>query len=213
DVVTSLITQAPAAPDATPPTQPGGLDAEADAFFAGKLELNWSPATESDTGSWLGGYRVYRGDVLVGQTFGTRFTDFVPTAGDHTSAVAAFNVAGAEGDRATVAVTAGTSAGSGDGLRAEYFNNKDLAGDPVVTRIDPAIDFNWDSGPPADGLGADGFSARWSGQVESAHAAGTLTYTFTTLSNDGIRVWIDGELVIDSWKNGGGQLNTAAIEL
>ena len=52
-----------------------------------------------------------------------------------------------------------------NGLKASYFNNAKLEGDPILNRIDPGIDFNWWEETPADSLDDDNFSIRWTGVV------------------------------------------------
>ena len=64
-----------------------------------------------------------------------------------------------------------------------------------VTRTE-AVDFNWGGGSPSAELPADNFSARWEGRLE---APATGAYAFQTNSDDGVRVWINGVLVIDNW--------------
>jgi hypothetical protein len=92
----------------------------------------------------------------------------------------------------------------GGGLKAEYFNNRDLSGEQVLTRIDPQIDFSWGSGDvpgensPDESINVDNFSARWSGELEIDI---TDTYTFHITANAGFRLWLDGELIIDLWEN------------
>ncbi len=79
--------------------------------------------------------------------------------------------------------------------RAEYFANRDLTGRPALVRDDPHINFDWGGGPPAGGLPVDDFSARWTRAPN--FSAGT--YRFYALVDDGARLWIDGNLVIDQW--------------
>jgi PA14 domain len=81
------------------------------------------------------------------------------------------------------------------GLKAEYFDYTDLTG-KVAERIDQTVDFDWDQSEPVPGVGED-FSVRWTGVVTPQH---TETYTFNTRTDDGVRLWIDGELVIDDWR-------------
>ena len=81
------------------------------------------------------------------------------------------------------------------GLKAEYFDYTDLTG-KVAERIDQTVDFDWDQGEPVPGVGDD-FSVRWTGVITPQH---TETYTFVTRSDDGVRLWIDGVLVIDDWR-------------
>jgi glucose/arabinose dehydrogenase len=96
-----------------------------------------------------------------------------------------------------------------NGLTATYFDNKDLTG-ATVTRVDPAIDFVWGSAAPAPGIGADTFSVRWSGEIEAPTSA---TYTFTTVSNDGVRLWVNGIRIVNNWTNHGTTENTGTIAL
>jgi predicted alpha-1,2-mannosidase len=83
----------------------------------------------------------------------------------------------------------------GDGLGAEYFGTMDLSGEPF-RRVDPVIDFDWKEGSPAGGVPAEKFSVRWTGKVR-AEADGT--YYFTTFTDDGVRLWVDGKLLVDAW--------------
>jgi hypothetical protein len=77
----------------------------------------------------------------------------------------------------------------------EYFNSHDLSGSPAVVRSDAALDLNWGWDAPALGVNPDNFSVRWSGMFP--FEAGR--YRFTTTSDDGVRVFIDGQRVIDAW--------------
>lgn len=86
---------------------------------------------------------------------------------------------------------------SGGGLRAEYFGDPGLK-EPKEVRIDANVDFNWGLEAPADSVGADGFSVRWTGRIEPAYDE---KYTFYTITDDGVRLWVDGELLIDSWRD------------
>jgi hypothetical protein len=100
--------------------------------------------------------------------------------------------------------------GNGDGLSGFYFNNIDLNGTPV-TRIDPIINFLGIGGQiPIPGVGPDWWSARWTGKV-LPRASGN--YTFTTGSDDGIRLWVDGKLLVDNWTYHGYTENSGTIYL
>ena len=89
--------------------------------------------------------------------------------------------------------------GAVTGLKAEYFKSTTFTGTPEV-RMEPRIAYNWGEGIPIDRLSADNFTVRWTGYIQPEH---TETYTFTVGADDGARVWIDGDLVVDTWAAGG----------
>jgi hypothetical protein len=93
-------------------------------------------------------------------------------------------------------VTASTKAG-GTGLRGEYFDTPDLTG-PALTRIDPTVNFEWGSGAPVASVAPGTYSARWTGQVFTFE---TGQYSFFTTADDGVRLWVNGQLVIDRWSD------------
>jgi len=64
---------------------------------------------------------------------------------------------------------------SAQGLRAEYYASSDLSGNPIVTRVDPQIDFDWNHASPVEGLAQDAFSVRWSGTI-TPPAAGDYAF-------------------------------------
>ncbi|MGI8835346.1 MAG: PA14 domain-containing protein [Pyrinomonadaceae bacterium] len=90
---------------------------------------------------------------------------------------------------ATVPVTAGT------GLQAQYFDNMNFT-DLKVTRTDASVNFDWGGGTPDPSVGIDTFTVRWQGKVEPQYAQ---TYTFYTETDDGVRLWVNGQLLIDKW--------------
>ncbi len=83
------------------------------------------------------------------------------------------------------------------GLKATYFNNVNLQGDAVLTRIDPAIDFNWTLFPPSDGVNLDFYSVRWEGLLTGPQ---TGDCKIGLDGNDGFRLYLDDQLVIDNWQ-------------
>jgi len=83
------------------------------------------------------------------------------------------------------------------GLQAEYFNNITLEGEPALTRIDPVIDFRWTLfSPDQEKINYDFYSARWTGKLKAPE---TGTFKIGIKGNDGYRVYINGELVVDNW--------------
>ncbi|MEM1319190.1 MAG: PA14 domain-containing protein [Bacteroidota bacterium] len=83
----------------------------------------------------------------------------------------------------------------GDGLKATYYDNLNF-NNPVLERIDATIDFDWGTGSPASGIGANTYSVRWEGQIEVPR---TGAYAFYTTSDDGVRLWVDGKLMVENW--------------
>ncbi len=106
-----------------------------------------------------------------------------------------------------------TALGAGAGVKAEYFDNLDLAGEPIFTRVDDVIDFDWGQESPDPLLDVDDFSARWTAELE---VPATDTYTFNTIRDilDGVRLWVDGKLIIENWPGDDTDLDDRAdIEL
>lgn len=81
------------------------------------------------------------------------------------------------------------------GFLAEYFNNAFLDGVPALTRLDSYIDFDWGTDLITNEA-ADFVSARWYGKVK---APSTEEYTFIVSADDGVRLYIEGLLVVDRW--------------
>ncbi len=96
----------------------------------------------------------------------------------------------------------------GTGITGKYYKKKDFKS-LKLTRIDPQINFNWGKGRPYKKIGKDKFSIRWTGKV---YADYNELYTFYADANDGVKVWIDGALIINHWANGAG-MHTGKISL
>jgi len=90
------------------------------------------------------------------------------------------------------------SFGEKQGLHADYFNNKDLAGTPVVERVDKKIDFDWNVNPPNRMTMKTNFSARWTGILNVPESG---KYLLSLTGDDGYRLFIDNKLIIDMWQN------------
>ncbi len=93
---------------------------------------------------------------------------------------------------ATVSIIVGTA---GSGLKGEYFNNADFSS-LQLTRTDAQVNFDWGTGSPHASIGADTFSARWSGVLLVPE---TGSYAFSTLNSDGVRLFVNGVAVIDQF--------------
>jgi len=88
-----------------------------------------------------------------------------------------------------------TEATESNGLLANYFFGVNLKR-VVLERIDSNIDFNWNEFAPAAEVATNYFSARWTGKVQPLY---TGTYTFHITSDNGRRVWVNNQLIIDKW--------------
>lgn len=78
----------------------------------------------------------------------------------------------------------------------EYFANTNLSGSPALTGTTSEVNFNWGFNSPAAGFPADRFSVRW---VRTLSLEGGR-YRFTTITDDGVRLWVNNALVIDQWR-------------
>jgi phage tail-like protein len=96
------------------------------------------------------------------------------------------------------------------GLRGDYYDGINF--DRLMqVRIDPVVDFDWKSHSPIpETMPIDVFSVRWSGQVQPEHSE---IYTFHTLSDDGVRLWVAGRLLVDNWTDHGITENRGKIAL
>jgi hypothetical protein len=93
-------------------------------------------------------------------------------------------------------ISSGTAANPPTGnWSASYWNNRSPQGSPAVTRSESEINYDWGSGSPAPSIDNDNWSARWTSNIN--FPAGT--YRFVATMDDGMRVWVDGALLVDSW--------------
>lgn len=93
-------------------------------------------------------------------------------------------------------VPTATPTARADAWRGEYFANRDLVGAPRLTRDDPQISFNWGTSAPVAGMPSDDFSVRWTRTIWLPGG----TYRFAAYVDDGVRVWLNGDLIINQWR-------------
>ncbi len=105
------------------------------------------------------------------------------------------HVIGAASPVAPAAPAPTQRAGTSASWTGKYYNNQNLSGDPVLTRQDAVIDFDWDSGSPDTSVTNDSFSVTWTASVTFE----TGTYRFTAVADDGVRVYVDDTLVLEDW--------------
>ncbi len=94
--------------------------------------------------------------------------------------------------------------GVGAGLTGEYWTNTTSAAftnlafnvPPTLTRTDAVVNFHWNTNGPDPRIGQTVFTARWVGSVEPQY---NETYTFSVTADDGVRLWVNGQLLVDAW--------------
>jgi hypothetical protein len=97
-----------------------------------------------------------------------------------------------------VVISEGSISSSHRGLLGEYYAGiLEPSSEPLFSRLDKRIDFDWKYSSPSWKLKADGFSVRWTGWLKPARSD---YYTIYSKSDDGCRVWIGGALIIDRWR-------------
>jgi beta-glucosidase len=116
-----------------------------------------------------------------------------------------------DGEPLTGTVVASPGDASVRGFQAEYFTNPNLEGKPAVVRVENEINI-LNANSPAAGISGEKYSVRWSGKLR---APATGNYTFAFRGDDGFRVLLDGQSIINAWDRGGtrtfhGQANLEA---
>jgi beta-glucosidase len=97
-----------------------------------------------------------------------------------------------------------------NGLLGEYFNNIDLKGEPALKRVDRQINFDWQEKAPGSGLGIDNFSVRWTGKLVPSAAR---EIDLIAMSDDGMRIWFDGKLLLDDWKDHAPEIKRMSLKV
>ncbi|MGH7971775.1 MAG: PA14 domain-containing protein, partial [Limisphaerales bacterium] len=119
--------------------------------------------------------------------------------------------------RASIAIYPSATA-NGTGLTGQYFTNSSSTysnsanfkpANLVMTRVDPTVDFVW--GTTTSPITNSGYyTVRWTGQVEPEYSE---TYYFDANTDDGVRVWVNNQIVIDSWVSRGAADSIGTISL
>ncbi|MBS1859721.1 MAG: hypothetical protein JST11_30395 [Acidobacteria bacterium] len=187
--------------DTVPPTTP--VLTAAVARGPGQVDLTWTGSTDN---VGVAGYQIIRNGAAVATVQGTAYSDMTVAPGTvYSYVIRAFDAAGnysLPSNQISVSTPAapgpGTCPGPATGaFTGCYYNDLDLSGTPALVRTDNQINFDWGTGSPAASIIPNNFSARWQGYFQFAQG----TYSFTAMGSDGIRLYIDGNLVLDRWRD------------
>jgi len=102
-----------------------------------------------------------------------------------------------------------TTSVESNGLLGSYYNGVNFQ-NLVLQRIDSTVNFNWGEFSPGSTVNLDNYSARWTGKIQPRY---TGTYTFYINSDNGRKVWIDNQLIVDKWTNEYGVTYSGTIDL
>ena len=152
-----------------------------------------------------------RGATISGATSATLTLTSVQLSDAGFYTVVVSNAGGSvTSSQAQLVVTAtAVAAGTGSGLRGLYYDNTDFSA-LRCPALDGPINFDWGTGSPDGSVGADTFSVRWTGQVQPRYSQ---TYTFYTTTDDGVRLWVNGVLLVDHWADQGATEWSGSIAL
>jgi glucose/arabinose dehydrogenase/regulation of enolase protein 1 (concanavalin A-like superfamily) len=177
----------------TPPPAVAISAPTAGSFYYGPLVLTLN-ATASSANGDIVKVEYYSGETKLGEATRAPY-QFVWEAGLGSYEIRAFatDITGQTGQSAIVPFT--VIGASAQGLLGEYFDNMNLTARRMV-RFDPTVNFDWGTDSPGPLIGPDSFSVRWTGQIRPRFSQ---TYTFTVTADDGVRLWVDGRLIVDQW--------------
>ena len=207
----SLAVQDTGTPDVTTPviaTQPANLSVTAGQTASFAIAASVSATLTYQWQSAPAGSLTFAGIVGATSSAYTIASTTTGQSGTQFRCVVTNSAGTATSNAATLTVNA-VGVGSGAGLTGTYFASIDFTGTGLV-RTDATVDFDWGNGSPTSGVGVDYFSVRWTGQVQVQFSE---TYTFTTQSDDGVRLWVNGQQLVDNWTNHAPIENSGTITL
>ncbi|MBP7690045.1 MAG: LysM peptidoglycan-binding domain-containing protein [Thermoflexales bacterium] len=184
---------------------------------ADNYSVRWTRSVYFKTGTyrfsvkWSGGVRMYVDGVPVLDAWASgadaKTPEVVLGAGNHTLVLEFHKISGQgsiylswqgvpppPGPQPTP-IPGATPVASSSAWTGYYFGNQYLD-DLKFTRIDPSIDFNWDRSSPGTGVPRDLWSARW---ISTQYFASAGLYEFYAQVDDGVRIYVDNNLVVNDW--------------
>lgn len=189
------------------------------ATFSGRLDVygvaaGWvaAPAISPNGGSFSGSTVVTISDSTAGASLfytldgSTPTTNSMPYTGSFTVTnttvvkVKAVKAGYVDSPVSGATFLNSSALGNGTGLLGAYYSNqaKTFNNPATLTRTDSVVNFNWGTGSPAASVSADTFTVRWTGSVQPLVSD---TYTFYTTADDGVRLWVNNQLIVDDWQD------------
>ncbi len=172
-------------------------------FNAGRYRL--TTLTDDGTRVWVDNQIVI--DQWHDQTAARWSGDVTLSAGLHLVKMEYYNHSGA----GSAALTIAPVPGSAEVWRSEFFDNTNLAGNPVLARDDLETNFDWGTAAPGAGISSSG---NWSARFTSKRFAGLAGYyTVSATADDGVRVYVDNTALIDEWHDNAALTFAATVYL
>ncbi|HEX8422814.1 MAG TPA: PA14 domain-containing protein, partial [Pyrinomonadaceae bacterium] len=168
--------------------------------------IQFNAGGSTDTDGTIASYVWNFGDGTNGS--GATPTHAYASYGAYTATLTVTDDRGAQSSAATT-VNISTPSGNGSGLRGRYFDQIDF-NDFKMSRVDATLNFDWGSGAPHASMGSETFAVQWTGQVVPRYSE---TYTFYTHSDDGVKLWVNQQLLIDNWMDHAFTENSGQITL
>jgi uncharacterized protein YkwD len=190
--------------DTQPPSTPNLVSAVAKSST--EVDLTWYAATDN---VGVTGYQITRNGSIIGSVSGSivSYADTAVTSGNaYTYSIKAFDAAGNYSSASnavpvttplTPAPSTSCSVPATGAFTGCYFSNLNLSGTPAFIRTDPQINFDWAANLPDRSLTRGNYSARWQGNFTFSQGV----HTFNATMSDGMRLYVDGQLILDRWSD------------
>ena len=191
------------AQDTQPPTPPTLVSVVTK--NATEVDLTWTPSSDN---VGVAGYQVSRSGAIIASLANTIVSYADTTAAPNTTytyVVKGYDAAGnfsspsnsVQVTTPPVTVSQSCPPPATGAFTGCYYGNTNLTGNPSFVRTDNQINYDWGSGTPDSSLAPDNFSVRWQGIFNFAGG----DYTFAAITSDGMRIYIDGNNVLDRWRD------------